>query len=49
LERQIWLDKQAESVAISAIQSKTLKPLVEKIGELVGNFALSDLQVAIGK
>ena len=49
LERQIQLDKDSQSVAISAIQSKTLKPLVEKIGELVGNFALSDLQVAIGK
>jgi 50S ribosomal subunit-associated GTPase HflX len=35
LERQLWLDKQAESVAISAIQSQTLKPLVEKIGEIV--------------
>ncbi len=49
LERQIRLDKDSQSVAISAIQSKTLKPLVEKIGELVGNFAFSDLQVAIGK
>jgi GTP-binding protein HflX len=35
LERQIRLDKDSESVAISAIQSITLKPLVEKIGELV--------------
>ncbi|MDQ3747789.1 MAG: hypothetical protein M3367_02065, partial [Acidobacteriota bacterium] len=35
LERQIRLDKTSESVAISAIQSKTLKLLVEKIGEIV--------------
>ncbi len=35
LTRQLALDKQSESVAISAIQSKTLKLLVEKIGELV--------------
>jgi len=35
LERQIRLDKGVESVAISAIQSQTLKPLIEKIGEIV--------------
>ena len=35
LERQIKLDKDSESVAISAIHSKTLKPLIDKIGELV--------------
>ncbi len=35
LTRQIALDKQSESVAISAIQSKTLKLLIEKIGELL--------------
>lgn len=35
LERQISLDKTAEIVAISAIQPKTLRPLVEKIGALV--------------
>lgn len=35
LERTILFDKDLESVAISAIQSKSLKPLVEKIGEIV--------------
>ncbi|MDQ2746340.1 MAG: GTPase HflX [Acidobacteriota bacterium] len=35
LQRQIRLDKDAESVAISAIHSKTLKPLIDRIGELV--------------
>ena len=35
LQRQISLDKGIESVSISAIQPKTLKPLVDKIGELV--------------
>ena len=49
LERQISLDKQQESVAISAIDSKTLKPLVEKIGELIRNFALSDMEFAAAK
>ena len=35
LERQISLDKDSESVPISAIHSKTLKPLIDKIGEIV--------------
>ncbi len=35
LQRQILLDKDHESVAISAIRSKTLKPLIKRIGELV--------------
>ena len=35
LQRQITLDKDSESVAISAIHSKTLKPLIDKIGEFV--------------
>lgn len=35
LERQISLDKSADIVAISAIQPKTLRLLVEKIGSLV--------------
>ncbi|MGI8544035.1 MAG: GTPase HflX [Aridibacter sp.] len=35
LRRQILLDKDHESVAISAIRSKTLKPLIESIGEIV--------------
>ena len=39
LMRQISLDKSAEIVAISSIKSKTLKPLVEKIG----HFLVKDL------
>jgi GTPase len=35
LERQIELDKHRETVSVSAIQSKTLKPLIEKIGEML--------------
>jgi GTP-binding protein HflX len=35
LERQITLDKQADCVSISAIQSKTLNALLDKIGEIV--------------
>ncbi len=35
LERSILFDKDRESVAISAILSKSLKPLIEKIGENV--------------
>ena len=35
LERTILFDKDCESVAISAIQPKSLKPLIEKIGEIV--------------
>jgi GTP-binding protein HflX len=47
LERQIMLDKGSESVAISAVQSQTLKPLVEKIGEVIKDVAIPDLQSAI--
>jgi len=35
LMRQIELEKQRETVAISAVDSKTLRPLVEKIGEIL--------------
>jgi GTP-binding protein HflX len=57
LERQIKLDKDAESVAISAIHSKTLKSLIDKIGELVkipdSKFQIPDqekeLEMQIGK
>ena len=35
LERQIEIDKYRESVSISAIQPRTLKSLVEKIGEIL--------------
>jgi GTP-binding protein HflX len=40
LERQIEIDKHRETVSISAIQPRTLKPLVEKIGEIL----VKDLQ-----
>jgi GTP-binding protein HflX len=49
LKRQIELDKQLECVAISAIQPTTLKPLIEKIGEIIGQVVIDDLQFAIGK
>jgi len=35
LERSILFDKSYESVTVSAIQPKTLKPLLEKIGEIL--------------
>lgn len=35
LQRQIELDKNRESVAVSAIQSSTLKPMIEKISEIL--------------
>ena len=35
LKRQIEIDKHRETVAISAVQPQTLKPLVEKIGEIL--------------
>jgi GTP-binding protein HflX len=35
LKRQLALDKQRESVAISAIKPETLPPLLEKIGEVL--------------
>ena len=35
LERSILFDKDRESVAISAISSKSLSPLLEKIGEVI--------------
>ena len=35
LKRQVWLDKGFEVVQISAIQPRTLKPLVEKIGAMI--------------
>ena len=52
LERQISLDKDSESVAISAIHTKTLKPLIDKIGELVkmpdSNFQIPDQEEESG-
>jgi len=45
LKRQLSLDKDRESVSISAIQPKTLKFLIEKIGEVLSkdlsNFAVN--------
>lgn len=35
LERAISLDKQAESVAVSAIKRESLKPLLERVGEIL--------------
>jgi GTP-binding protein HflX len=35
LERSLLFDKSCESVTVSAIQPKTLKPLLEKIGEFL--------------
>lgn len=35
LQRQIKLDKESESVAISALRPKTLKQLVERVGEIL--------------
>ena len=41
LNRQISLDTDAEIVAVSAIQNKSLKPLIEKIGEILSKDLLS--------
>lgn len=41
LERQISLDANAEIVAVSAIQQKTLKPLIEKTGEILSKDLIS--------
>ncbi len=45
LKRQISLDTDAEIVSVSAVHTKTLKPLVEKIGETLsrdlGQFAVN--------
>jgi GTP-binding protein HflX len=49
LMRQISLDKGTQCVAISAIQPDTLKPLVTKIGEVLGDPAISQKQFATGK
>lgn len=44
LRRQIALDKDTESVAISAIRRETLKPLVEHIAARIGTFTVDDDQ-----
>ncbi len=42
LQRELLFDKGSESIAISAVQSDTLKPLLEKIGEAL----TQDLELA---
>jgi GTPase len=49
LERQIEIDKHRDSVSISAIQPRTLKPLVEKIGEIIGKVSIDDSRFATAK
>jgi len=46
--RQICLDKDTQCVAISAIQPNTLKPLITKIGDVLGDPAMSQMQFATG-
>jgi GTP-binding protein HflX len=46
LERQIAIDKQREIVSISAIQPQTIKPLIEKIGEIIGKVTIDDSRFA---
>lgn len=50
LQRQVLLDKGSESVAVSAINPKSLSPLFEKIGEkLVKDLSkFDDSEVAVG-
>src|SRR5688500_13898209 len=49
LERQIEIDKRGEAVSISAIQPRTIKPLIERIGELIGKVTIDDSRFAIAK
>jgi GTPase len=46
LERQIEIDKNYQCVAISAIQPRTLKPLIEKIGEILTTVSVSEYYVS---
>lgn len=48
LMRQISLEKFSEIVAVSAIESKTLRPLVKGISESIGKIPAEDMQFAIG-
>lgn len=48
LMRHLSLDKTRECVAISAIQPKTLRALVEKMGEVIGGFGAAGLKAAVG-
>jgi GTPase len=49
IERQIEIDKHRETVSISAIQPRTLKPLVEKIGEIIGKVSIDDSRFVAAK
>lgn len=49
LKRQIEIDKHRETVSISAIQPQTLKPLVEKIGEIIGEVSIDDSRFVAAK
>jgi GTPase len=49
LERQIEIDKHRETVSISAIQPRTLRPLVEKIGEIIGKVSIDDSRFVAAK
>ncbi len=46
LKRQIEIDKNYQCVAISAIQPRTIKPLIEKIGEILTTVSTSEFQVS---
>lgn len=47
LRRQLSLDKDRGIVAVSAIQRATLKPMVERIGELIGKFIDAETDHAV--
>jgi len=47
LERTILFDKDLESMAVSAIQSQTLKPLLERVGELLRSEIIVDSRTSI--
>ena len=53
LGRQICLDKQSECVAVSAINSKSLEPLLNRIGEILAKDLSQrtevDSQVSVAK
>jgi GTP-binding protein HflX len=49
LERQIAIDKHRETVSISAIQSRTLPPLIEKIGEIIGKVSIDGSEFLTAK
>ena len=49
LERQIEIDKHRGTVSISAIQARTLRPLIEKIGEIIGKVSIDDSRFVTAK